>query len=218
MIVLRRILRDLRAPFKWRRFEARPSRRRAGPAAVRPEKRTRPPGALLALGLVTVSVVSCQRSVPGPYVPEVAGIVVSSEWTEPNVVARYNLDNGTSFSLNVLEKTKTTRVGGESSAVGDLLLAGSGPDPWLAFLAPAAESDLPADCYAVYGYATDEGDWIQTDIGLRLRKAPGFDPGILPDTPDGPVPPPRPGLRYEGPGQVFCVNREGLVTARRPSF
>jgi len=144
---------------------------------------------------------------------------VSTEWTEPNVVARYNLDNGESFSVNILDADKSTIVYQAGNVVGDLLLAGSGPErPWLAFLAPAGMSDLPADCYAAYGYATDEGDWIQTDIGFRLRKAPGFDPGILPGIPADYVPTMHPGQRYEGPGQVFCVNRDGLVTARRPSF
>lgn len=147
--------------------------------------------------------------------PEVVGVVVSTEWTEPNVVARYALDNGKSFSAKILDKNETTIVYEAGNAVGDLLLAGSGPDrPWLALLALSGRTDLPPDCYAVYGYGTDEGDSIQTDVGLRLGKAPGFDPGLLPDTPDGPVPTTHVGLRYDAVQQTFCVNRDGLVTVR----
>ena len=169
------------------------------------------------LVLVGVALAGCglfPRQVPGPYTPEVAGVVVAIEPTDTNLT-RFTLDNGRMFSASVLDATATIFVYRRGGGVGDLLLAGSGPDrPWLAFLAPAGRSDLPVDCYAVYGFGTDEGEWIQTDIGLRLRKAPEFDPGLLPDTPDGPVPTTHPGLRYEGVQQTFCVNRDGLVTAR----
>src|SRR5512135_1541135 len=105
--------------------------------------------------LPILTLVACGRTVPGPYIPEVAGVVVSTEWTEPNVVARYVLDNGQSISAKILDSNETTKVYQGGSAVGSLLLAGSGPDrPWLALLAPAAvtRSGLPADCYALYAW------------------------------------------------------------------
>jgi len=156
----------------------------------------------------------CGGSVPGPYEPEVAGVVVSTEWVELNVVSRYVLEDGTFVDARILDKAETTIVYQAGQTIGDLLLAGSTTDGrWLAFLAPANGS-LPSDCYAVHGYATDEGDWIQTDIGLRLRKAPDFDPGLLPAVPGGYTPTSHPGLRYDAVGQTLCVNGDGLVTVR----
>ena len=170
-------------------------------------------GGLVLLPLLVVG--GCGRSVPGPYTPEVAGVVASTEWVELNVVSRFVLEDGTFVDARILDKTETTIVYQAGRTIGDLLLAGSTADgQWLAFVAPAGRDDLPDDCYAVDGYATDEGDWIQTDIGLRLRKAPDFDPGLLPDVPGDYTPTSHPGLRYDAVGQTLCVNRDGLVTLR----
>ena len=170
-------------------------------------------GALVLLPVLVL--VGCGRSGPGPYEPEVAGVVVSTEWVEPNVVSRYALEDGTFVDARVTGSTKTTVVYQPGRTIGDLLLSGSTADgQWLAFLTPAGRDDLPGDCFAVYGYATDEGDWIQADMGLRLRKAADFDPGLLPAVPDGATPTSHPGLRYEAPLQTLCVNRDGLVTVR----
>lgn len=110
----------------------------------------------------------------------------------------------------------TTIVVSAGGTPGHLLLSGAGPDrAWIAFLAPGTltTTRFPAGCYPLYSWGTDEGNWIQTDIGLRVPKAPGFDPGLLPETPDGPVPTAHPGLRYEGVDVAFCLNSEGFVTA-----
>ena len=174
-------------------------------------------GVRLLCVLLAVVLAGCslfQRHVPGPYTPEVVGVIVASELTDANL-ARYRLENGQTFTYNHLDGS-TTVVYRAGQAVGDLLLAGTGPErPWIALVAPGTltRSDLPPGCFALWSRGTDEGDWIQTDVGLRLRKAPGFDPGLLPETPGGPVPTAHPGLRYEGIGQAFCLNSEGLVTA-----
>ncbi len=149
------------------------------------------------------------------YTPEIAGVVLSTGSADAGLT-RFNLIDGRSFTANELDGATVVYRAGE--AVGDLLLGGTGPDgPWVALLAPATltRSDLPAGCYALNGYGSDDGDWILMDVGLRLGKAPGFDPGLLPDTPDGPVPTAHPGLRYDGVGQTFCLNSEGMVKARR---
>jgi hypothetical protein len=171
----------------------------------------------VAIALLTAA---CQptsdQRVGGPYVPETAGILVSSEWVTQNTIARYVLDNGESFTANVADPKATQFVYRDPGLTGDLLLGGQRPGPWLAFLAPAAtsRSGLPDGCFALYANATDDGEWIQTDVGLRLRKAAGFDPGLLAATPDGPVPTAHVGLRYDGDNRLFCVNRGGLVTSR----
>lgn len=179
------------------------------------------PGVLVGVCAVLAILASCelvfQRHVPGPYSPEVAGVVTSTELTDGNLT-RFHLANGQSFTVNELDSKATTVVYQAGEAVGGLLLAGTGPErPWIALLPPGTltRSDLPAGCYALNGWGTDEGDWILTDVGLRLRKAAGFDPGLLPETPGMPAPTSHPGMRYDGVGQTFCLNIEGLVTARR---
>ncbi len=163
--------------------------------------------AVLALWLVFF-----QRRVPGPYTPEVAGVVESEE-SLPGSSMRYLLTDGRTITIDYAKTRIVVSVG---RAVGDLLLSGSSTEgPWIALLAPAQpRSDISPGCYGLIGWGTDEGDWIQTDIGLRLRKAPDFDAGLLPQTPGGLVPTPHVGLRYEGVQQTFCLNSQGLVTLR----
>ncbi|MGZ8439124.1 MAG: hypothetical protein ACXWXR_11385 [Candidatus Limnocylindrales bacterium] len=172
----------------------------------------------MAITLLTAAcqLVSGPQVGGGPYVPETAGILVSSEWVTENTIARYVLDNGESFTANVSDRKATQFVYRDPGQTGDLLLGGEHPGPWIAFLAPASttRSGLPDGCFALYGNGTDDGEWIQTDAGLRLRKAAGFDPGLLAATPDGPVPTAQVGLRYDGDNRLFCVNRDGLVTSR----
>ncbi len=172
---------------------------------------------VVAIALLTAA---CQptsdQRVGGPYVPETAGILVSSEWVTQNTIARYVLDNGASLTANVSDGEAIRWVYRNPGQKGDLVLGGEQPVLWIAFLAPASttRSGLPDGCFALYANATDDGEWIQTDVGLRLRKAAGFDPGLLAATPDGPVPTAHVGLRYDGDNRLFCVNRDGLVTSR----
>lgn len=172
---------------------------------------------LVAIALLTAA---CQPvsgpQVGGPYVPETAGILVSSEWVTENTIARYVLDNGESLTANVSDREAMRWVYRDPGEKGDLVLGGEQPTPWIAFVAPASttRSDLPDGCFALYDNGTDDGEWIQADSGLRLRKAAGFDSGLLAVTPGGPVPTAHVGLRYDGDNRLFCLNRDGLVTAR----
>lgn len=173
-----------------------------------------------SLAAIALLAAACQPAsgpqAGGPYVPETAGILVSSEWVTQNTIARYVLDNGESLTANVSDRDAMRWVYRDPGQKGDLVLGGQQPVPWIAFVAPATISrrGLPDGCFALYDNGTDDGEWIQADSGLRLRKAPGFDPGMLAETPGGPVPTPRVGHRYAGVDRLFCVNRDGLVTAR----
>lgn len=151
----------------------------------------------------------------GPYVPETIGLLVSSEWVTQNTIARYVLDNGESLTANVSDGEAIRWVYRNPGQKGDLVLGGQQPTPWIAFVAPATISrrGLPDGCFALYDNGTDDGEWIQADSGLRLRKALGFDSGLLAETPGGPVPTPRVGHRYDGVDRLFCLDRGGLVTA-----
>jgi hypothetical protein len=171
--------------------------------------------ALVAAAVLCLLVAGCVRHVPGPYTPEVAGVVVSSQWIEASSVGRFVLHDGSVIEADTSDRTRTKIILQAGPPEGDLLLSGTTPQgQWLAIIPPASltRSDLPPDCFPVTGYATDDSEWVQTDIGHRLRKAATFDPGLLPDVPGGYVPTARPGLRYEATGQVFCVNQDGLVT------
>jgi len=172
---------------------------------------------LVAIALLTSS---CQLAsgppAGGPYVPEIAGVLVSSEWVTQNAIARYVLDNGQSLTADVADPDALQHVYRDPGQAGDLVLGGERGGPWIAFLAPAGPTrgGLPDGCFALYSNGTDDGDWVQTDVGLRLRKAVGFDPGLLAATPDGPVPTAHVGLRYDGDNRLFCVDRDGFVTSR----
>ena len=162
--------------------------------------------ACAVLLLLVLGTILLQRG-PGPYTPDVAGVVVSTEAVEGNLTA-FHLANGQTVTAST--RDERTLVGGYGPGIGDLLLSGMGPNGrWLARAYPGAQvrSDLPPGCYKVDSDGTDQGDWIQTDVGLRLRKAPDFDPGPLHTA--------APGARYAGIDSTFCLNTEGLVTAFR---
>lgn len=82
-----------------------------------------------------------------------------------------------------------------SLAVGSLLLAGTQPAPWYAYL----EEYVPG-CYALVSRGRDDGTTVVTEDGLRLTKSPGFS---APHDPDG---------KYVRPNDQFCLGPDGLVT------
>jgi len=171
---------------------------------------------LVAYGLLAGGVLACGlgRTVPGPYIPEVVGVVTATELVEGNLT-RFSLENGQSFTVDQLDGNALTTVYGAGGGVDDLLLGGTDSGkPWLALVRRGAltRSDLPDGCYALEDWGTDDGVWIQADSGLRLRKAPDFDPGLLPETPGMPAPTSWSGMRYEGTQQTFCLDRDGQVT------
>ncbi len=163
--------------------------------------------ACAVLLLLVLGTILLQRG-PGPYTPDVAGVVVSGQIVEGNLT-EFHLANGKTVTANMLDG-RTVINGGIGPGVGDLLLSGTRPNGrWVARAYPGTRisSELPSGCYVVASRGTDQGDWIQTDVGLRLRKAPDFDPGPLHTA--------GPGARYGGIGPTFCLNSEGLVTAFR---
>lgn len=85
--------------------------------------------------------------------------------------------------------------------VGDLLLAGTEPEPWIAWARHTKElfaEMTDADCYLMESNATRVGDWLELDNGLRLRLAADFDPRFFH------------GDRYR-PATGFCVDPAGEV-------
>jgi hypothetical protein len=78
---------------------------------------------------------------------------------------------------------------------GSLLLAGTQPGPWYAYL-----EEFASGCYALVTRGRDDGTTVVTEDGLRLTKAPGFS---APHDPDG---------VYVRPNDQFCLGSDGLVT------
>lgn len=80
-------------------------------------------------------------------------------------------------------------------AAGGLLLSGTQPTPWYAYL-----DEFAPGCYALITRGRDDGTTVVTEDGLRLTKAPGFS---APHDPDG---------LYVRPNDQFCLGPDGLVT------
>ncbi|SRR6266511_5574928 len=144
--------------------------------------------------VVALLLAACGRTV---YTPEVAGIVAASEQLDGSGQSfRITLRDGRS---QVVDKGKVKGVVGSGLVpnVGDLFLAGSTPEPWVAGLFGTDP------CFSIGGGGTEEGNFITTDVGLRLPKAADFYRRGYIETQH----------RFDGAG--FCVNGSGEVTAIR---
>jgi hypothetical protein len=162
---------------------------------MRPSVRSSRRRSLAVIGLaIALSIAACGRTV---YTPEVAGVVVAREQLDGSGRSfRITLRDGRS---QVVEPDKVTGVIGccVPPNVGDLFLAGSTPTPWVAGVAGTDP------CFSIGGGGTEEGNFITTDVGLRLPKAADFYRRGYIETQH----------RFDGAG--FCVNGSGEVTAIR---
>lgn len=121
--------------------------------------------------------------------PEIVGIVEDLDPEARPPVVR--LVGGDTF--DPAGATPIAHVG--TLEAGSLLLAGTQPTPWYAYI-----REFTPGCYALFSRGRDEGATVVTEDGLRLTKAPGF---AAPDDPDG---------LYTRPGDQFCLGPDGLVT------
>ena len=162
---------------------------------MRPTRRSgrRSPLCLSALA-VALLLAGCGNTV---YTPEVAGVVAASEQVDGSGQSfRITLRDGRSHIVD-RDKVKGVIGSGLPPNVGDLFLAGSTPTPWVAGIAGTDP------CFSIGGGGTEDGDFITTDVGLRLRKAADFYRRGYIETQH----------RFDGAG--FCVNGSGEVTAIR---
>jgi len=121
--------------------------------------------------------------------PEIAAVVETVETRSgPPLV---HLVDGTTYDPT----GATSLVHRGTLAAGSLLLAGTQPTPWYAYLA-----EFVPGCYALVSRGRDDGTTIVTEDGLRLTKAPGFS---APHDPSG---------VFERPNDQFCLGPDGLVT------
>lgn len=134
-------------------------------------------------GSTTVSIPSTLRT------PELVGVVETVDARSGPPLVR--LVDGTTYDPT----GATTIVHRGTLAAGSLLLAGTQPTPWYAYL----EEFVPG-CYSLVVRGRDDGTTVVTEDGLRLTKASGFS---APHDPNG---------VYVRPNDQFCLGPDGLVT------
>jgi hypothetical protein len=141
--------------------------------------------------LASVMLVACDRA-PTTYTPDSAGVVVDVQQRSDG---SYHLSLANGRSQDVETHAQKIVFGGAVPAVGDLMLAGSSPMPWVARVA------FSAGCFWLGGGGTEDGDFVTMELGFRLRKATGFARG------------PYATDEHEFQGGGFCVNESGEVLA-----
>jgi len=132
--------------------------------------------------------------------PDRAGVVAMVE-PLPGRQWRYRFEDGTQFTLDgaVYRLVYSDTVPTE----GDLMLLGEGPDgPWVARVPAGRGLTNVPDCFILETQGIDHGEYINTEAGLRLRKAPNFDAGYSANPP-----------RYANPTSYFCLTADGLVSS-----
>jgi hypothetical protein len=125
---------------------------------------------LVALASVGCTDVESGRPTIGPvsYL-EVAGVVASEQT---------GVEGSTGYTGFTFDDGRTYRVppnvGGARPAVGELLLAGTKPSPWVYYAAPRDPGSWPAGCYGLGQNGYELESTIELDSGLTLEKAPDF--------------------------------------------
>jgi hypothetical protein len=136
---------------------------------TRPGANERPRRSLFVVaflaGVATIVLVGCRPAVPTRD-PSFTGVVASREFVSGSVV-RYRLGPGAQLEVDL--DIVTTLAGGTPD-VGDLLLYGELPQPWLLALEPSAEGG-----FEIWSRPAQRDDGRLTfDSGLRLPLAPGY--------------------------------------------
>lgn len=140
-----------------------------------------------ALLLVTLAAVSGYQTARDP---DTVGVVAARERVAVRT-DRYTLSDGRQLDIDYNASRQLVGTGGE---VGDLLLVGrDAQGVWYGGLRGEA------GCYVLDSYGTDEGMFIVFPSGIRLPKAPDFDPGGITDG------------QCVRPGDGFCIDAQGRV-------
>jgi len=134
--------------------------------------------------------------------------VVRTPELAAEIVTRTNLAGGaielTPADGEALQLDRTAALNlrpGTDPNEGDLLLYGTEPDgPWFWSGPLLDDSVTESQCATIAGPAIEQGDSILFEIGLRLPKAPDFDPA---EQTDG---------QFTDPTRFFCVDGDGHVT------
>jgi len=94
------------------------------------------------------------------YVPETAGVVMESQVT--STPFEFQLSDGRTIPIG----QEVEFIDRATPLVGDLLLTGSKPSPWVASVPPVG-----AGCFKKGGVAFDRGDWVEIEISVQTERA-----------------------------------------------
>jgi hypothetical protein len=156
--------------------------------------------------LLWVAVTGCDTGVDIPDVvrePQIVGEVLTREPVVDQGPSErrylYDLAGGDMVDLDL---NSALRVGdGPAPDEGFLLLYGTEPDGVWLWAGPLRDDPVTGrQCAYMEGRALEEQDSIVFEIGLRLPKAPDFDPA---EQVDG---------EYTAPDRVFCIDEHGEVS------
>ena len=130
--------------------------------------------------------------------PTTVGVVAGIDRLAGNAVD-YHLSSGATVKVDFATARILLPDGGPSE--GDLLLSGIEPAGrmWVAGLKPNDSADVPPGCYQLLDTGIGTDGFIDLSIGVRLPKAPEFDPGPVSNE------------RYDLERVTFCVNERGEV-------
>lgn len=167
-----------------------------------------------AVAVLLLTTSGCSLLVPGVpspaptlFFPDTAGIVASYDTAGPG--GRYELTDGR--TIRIPEGVRIVRS--SDPEVGDLLLSGTQPVPWLTGARALDPKPIPepADCYSFVGETRANAthvfktvsDTAPEEVVIVFRKAPGWsDRGYFPDS----------DLLL---GVYTCVNHNGEATEHR---
>jgi len=147
--------------------------------------------------LLAVLLTACFWSKPEVLTPTSVGVVQRIERLAGRSVA-YHLVTGDVVEVD-LATADLSPDGGAGE--GSLLLTGrhDSGQTWLIGLYRNDAADVPRGCFQLLATGTGTGNWIDFSNGLRLRKAPDFDPGPVSDD------------RYNLERVTFCISERGEV-------
>ncbi|MDQ4107784.1 MAG: hypothetical protein M3138_03125 [Actinomycetota bacterium] len=165
----------------------------------------RPPRPLtLAVALFMLLGNACETGVDIPDVvrePEITGEIAVREFVDGSVVEVETVQG----EQVRIELNRTARIGGSTDPdEGDLLLYGTEPDgPWFWSGPLLDDPRTGGNCAELMAPALEDGNFIVFEIGVRLPKAPDFDPFEVTDG------------QFTDPTKGFCLNERGEVTRYR---
>lgn len=130
--------------------------------------------------------------------PTVAGVVSGFDRLAGQK-AEFHLSSGEVVDVDLGTVRFISPDGGPR--LGDLLLSGTDAlgRTWIVGLYPYEAADAPPGCFRLLATGVGVDGSIDLSIGVRLRKAPSFDPGPVSND------------RYHFDGVSFCVNGTGEV-------
>lgn len=166
------------------------------------QKKVAPPiGQSIARAIATIllatALAGCFSANREDLVPTTVGVVTEVERLAGRSVA-YHLASGEVAEVD-LASADLTPDGGAGE--GMLLLTGTRGSgrTWLIALYPNTAADVPPGCFQLLATGVGNGDSIDFSNGLRLSKAPNFDPG------------PAANDQYNLERVTFCIGERGEV-------